>query len=43
MQDLIHKLDMRWGCVPIDLVDLIYTTDAKKTVIDILKNMIIFL
>ncbi len=38
MQDLISKLDMRWGCVPIDLVDLIYTTDAKKTVIDILKK-----
>ena len=38
MQDLINKLDMRWGCVPIDLVDLIYTTDAKKTVIDILKK-----
>ncbi len=38
MQDLIENLDMRWGCVPIDLVNLIYTTDAKKTVIDILKK-----
>jgi len=38
MQDLITNLDMRWGCVPIDLVDLVYTPDAKKTVIDILKK-----
>tara|TARA_B110000879_G_scaffold202035_1_gene277878 strand:- start:4733 stop:5992 length:1260 start_codon:yes stop_codon:yes gene_type:complete len=38
MQDLIDNLDMRWGCVPVDLVDLIYTPDAKKTVIDILKK-----
>lgn len=38
MQDLINILDIRWGCVPIDLVNLIYTTDAKKTVIDILKK-----